>query len=29
MSHLDNDKAKQLGAQMGLIMKEFVEDALP
>lgn len=29
MSHLCNDKAKQLGAQMGLIMKEFVEDALP
>ena len=28
-SHLCNDKAKQLGAQMGLIMKEFVEDALP
>lgn len=29
MSHLCNDKAKQLGDQMGLIMKEFVEDALP
>ena len=29
MSHLCNDKAKQLGSQMGLIMKEFVEDALP
>lgn len=29
MSRLRNDVAKQLGAQMGLIMKEFVEDALP
>ena len=29
MSCLRNDVAKQLGAQMGLIMKEFVEDALP
>ena len=28
MSHLCNDKAKQLGAQMGLIMKEFVEGCI-
>lgn len=29
ISGLPNDVAKQLGAQVGLIMKEFVEDALP
>lgn len=29
MSHVRNDVAKQLGAQVGLRMKEFVEDALP
>lgn len=29
MSDIDNDRGKELGAQVGRIMKEFVEEALP
>ena len=29
MSDIDNDRGKELGARVGRIMKEFVEEALP
>jgi hypothetical protein len=29
MSDIDNDRGKELGAQVGRIMKVFVEEALP